>query len=246
MSELEEMAHRVVMGSFAGPVAPSWVLDRLSAGLGSVALFGSNVRSSPQVTELTASLRAAGPDVLIATDEEGGDVTRLHMDRGSWAPGNAALGAADDLELTAAVAAAIGSELAGVGIDLDLAPVVDVNSNPDNPVIGVRSFGASSALVARHTQAWVDGLQSAGVGACVKHFPGHGDTAVDSHLGLPAVAAPLEALGARELVPFGVAVEACAIARAASRAGPVTAGNPEPHGSPDPPGGARFRRAARE
>jgi beta-N-acetylhexosaminidase len=212
VSDLDPMAHRVVMASFAGPVAPDWVLDRLRSGLGSVALFGSNVSSLEQVAELTASLRAAGPDVLVATDEEGGDVTRLHMTTGSPAPGNAALGAVDSVSLTAAVAASIGHELASVGVDLDLAPVVDVNSNPDNPVIGVRSFGASPDLVARHTHAWVDGLQSAGVGACVKHFPGHGDTAVDSHLGLPTVDVPLEVLRARELVPFAAAVEARAVA----------------------------------
>ena len=212
MSDLDPMAHRVVMASFAGPVAPDWVLDRLRSGLGSVALFGSNVSSLEQVAELTASLRAAGPDVLVATDEEGGDVTRLHMTTGSPTPGNAALGAVDSVSLTASVAASIGHELASVGVDLDLAPVVDVNSNPDNPVIGVRSFGASPALVARHTHAWVDGLQSAGVGACAKHFPGHGDTAVDSHLGLPTVGVPLDVLRARELVPFAAAVAAGAVA----------------------------------
>ena len=210
--DLDRLAHRVVMASFAGPVAPDWVLDRLGAGLGSVALFGSNVSSMEQVAELIASLRAAGPDVLVAIDEEGGDVTRLHMTTGSPAPGNAALGAADSVSLTAAVAASIGHELASVGVDLDLAPVVDVNSNPHNPVIGVRSFGASPSLVARHTHAWVDGLQSSGVGACAKHFPGHGDTAVDSHLGLPTVDASLEVLRDRELVPFVAAVEAGVVA----------------------------------
>ncbi|HEX7189188.1 MAG TPA: glycoside hydrolase family 3 N-terminal domain-containing protein [Actinomycetes bacterium] len=212
MSELDQMAHRVVMGSFAGPSLPRWAEDRLASGLGSVAFFGSNVESPDQLAALSAALRAANPDVLVATDEEGGDVTRLHMDEGSPQPGNAALGAADDEDLTAAVAAEIGHELASVGVDLDLAPVVDVNSNPANPVIGVRSFGADPALVARHTRAWVAGLQSAGVAACAKHFPGHGDTSVDSHLGLPRVDAPLDVLRARELVPFVAAVESGALA----------------------------------
>ena len=207
-ADLGRLAHRVVMASFAGPTAPDWLLDRLRTGLGSVALFGSNVASLEQVAELTAALRAAGPDVLVTADEEGGDVTRLHMSTGSPAPGNASLGAADSESLTAAVAASTGRELSSVGIDLDLAPVVDVNSNPDNPVIGVRSFGATPELVARHSRAWIDGLQSAGVGACAKHFPGHGDTAVDSHLGMPTVAASLEVLRARELVPFVAAVQA--------------------------------------
>jgi beta-N-acetylhexosaminidase len=93
-----------------------------------------------------------------------------------------------DLDLTRSVARAIGLELAHAGVDLDLAPVADVNSNPSNPVIGVRSFGSDPAAAARQTAAWVEGLQGAGVGACLKHFPGHGDTSVDSHLALPTVA----------------------------------------------------------
>lgn len=211
MDEVTRLAHSVVMGSFAGPDLPAWVLERLEAGLGSVCLFGSNVESPAQLTALTAAMRTASPDLLVATDEEGGDVTRLHTRAGSPHPGNAALGAADDESLTSAVAFAIGTELASSGVGLDLAPVVDVNSNPGNPVIGVRSFGADPSLVARHTRAWVTGLQSAGVAACVKHFPGHGDTAVDSHLGLPTVDAPLEVLRGRELVPFAAAFEAGAI-----------------------------------
>ena len=206
------MALRTLMAAFSGTELPPWVQDRLGAGLGSVCLFGSNVSSADQLGMLTGAIHAAGPEVLVATDEEGGDVTRLHMREASPQPGNAALGAADQPRLTAAVAAAIGTELAVAGVDLDLAPVVDVNSNPDNPVIGVRSFGADPALVARHTRAYVEGLQAAGVAACAKHFPGHGDTAVDSHLGLPRLEASLEVLRARELVPFGAAVDAGAVA----------------------------------
>src|SRR5205085_1151989 len=131
---------------------------------------------------------------------------------GSPYPGNAALGAADDPALTESVARSMGLELRSAGVDLDLAPVVDVNSNADNPVIGVRSFGADAVLVARHTRAYVTGLQAAGVGACVKHWPGHGDTAVDSHLGLPVLDAPLETLRRREVVPFEEAVRAGALA----------------------------------
>ena len=204
--ELERTAHGVLMASFRGTEAPGWLLARLGAGLGSVALFGSNVESAVQVRSLTDSLRVGGPDVLVATDEEAGDVTRLHVAEGSPWPGNAALGVVDDVHLTELVAAGVGAELASAGVDLDLAPVVDVNSNPDNPVIGVRSFGAKPALVARHGRAFVEGLQSAGVGACAKHFPGHGDTTVDSHVGLPVVDAPLDVLRVRELVPFAETV----------------------------------------
>ena len=118
------------MASFAGTSLPGWVRDRLESGLGSVCLFGSNVESPEQVAELTGEMRALTTSLLVATDEEGGDVTRLHKRAGSPHPGNAALGAADDVGLTAAVAASIGTELAEAGVDLDLAPVVDVNSNP--------------------------------------------------------------------------------------------------------------------
>ena len=118
----------------------------------------------------------------------------------------------DDTTLTEAVARSIGAELAAAGIDLDTAPVVDVNSNAANPVIGVRSFGADPSLVARHGTAYIAGLQSAGVGACVKHFPGHGDTSLDSHLDLPTVTAPLDVLRGRELAPFVAAVAAGSLA----------------------------------
>ena len=125
--------------------------------------------------------------MIIAVDEESGDVTRLDVERGSRRPGNHALGAVDDPALTEAVAADIGAQLAAAGITLDYAPAADVNNNPANPVIGVRSFGADPDLVARHTAAWIRGLQSTGVAACAKHFPGHGDTGVDSHHGLPII-----------------------------------------------------------
>src|SRR5207245_2635586 len=107
-------------------------------------------------------------DVLIAIDEEGGDVTRLEASSGSSYPGSLALGEVDDAELTEQVAASIAAELRAVGVDLDLAPVADVNTNPRNPVIGVRSFGSDPALVARHVAAFVTGLQRGGVVACAK------------------------------------------------------------------------------
>jgi beta-N-acetylhexosaminidase len=146
--------------------------------------------------------------VVVALDEEGGDVTRLEATTGSSVPGNAALGAIDDEDLTRGVGRALGAVLLASGIDLDLAPCADVNSDPDNPVIGVRSFGADPALVARQVAAFTSGLQEAGVAACAKHFPGHGATAVDSHLALPTVAATADVLRDRELVPFRAAIAA--------------------------------------
>jgi beta-N-acetylhexosaminidase len=208
-SELEPLAAACVFPGFHGLTAPDWVRDWLSRGLGGVVLFGRNVSGGPeQVRALTAELRRERNDVLIGIDEEGGDVTRLEAGAGSSYPGNHALGVLDDVDVTERVAAAIAADLAAVGIDLNLAPVVDVNSDPRNPVIGIRSFGSEPELVARHGCAFVVGTQSAGVAACAKHFPGHGDTSVDSHKGLPTVTASLETLRARELVPFRATIEA--------------------------------------
>lgn len=198
----------VLQPGFVGTTAPDWLLRRIGEGLSSVGLFGRNVASPGQLAALTARLRAEREDVLVAIDEEGGDVTRLEVRTGSSFPGNYALGSVDDVELTRAVAAALGRRLAECGIDLNWAPSADVNSNPDNPVIGVRSFGADPALVARHTAAYVRGLQSAGVAACTKHFPGHGDTAVDSHHALPRIDVESATLHSRELQPFRAAVSA--------------------------------------
>ncbi len=180
----------------------------LAEGLGGVCLFGPAATGGiPAVRRLVDQLHAAGPGAVVATDEEGGDVTRLYADVGSPVLGAAALGAADDLGLTEATGRAVGSDLAAAGIDLTLAPVADVNTNPDNPVIGVRSFGSDPARAGEHVAAWVRGLQSAGVAACAKHFPGHGDTSDDSHLTLPVVHADLATLDQRELVPFAAAID---------------------------------------
>ncbi len=198
----------VLQPGFVGTTAPEWLLRLIGQGLGSVGLFARNIESPAQLSSLTAQLRAVRPDVLVAADEEGGDVTRLEARGGSSFPGNLALGAVDDLKLTRAVAAELGRRLAECGVNLNWAPSADVNSDPGNPVIGVRSFGAEPDLVARNTAAYVEGLQSAGVAACVKHFPGHGDTATDSHLALPRIDVDTATLHERELVPFRAALAA--------------------------------------
>jgi beta-N-acetylhexosaminidase len=209
MTSLEALALRVLLPSFAGTTVPRDALSLLEEGLGGLCLFGSNTADGPDaVAAYTASVRSVAPGAVIAVDEEGGDVTRLHVPAGSPVLGPLALGAADEPALTRAVGRAIGLELATLGITLALGPVADVNSNPDNPVIGTRSFGSSATSVAVHVGAWVEGLQSAGVAACAKHFPGHGDTAEDSHLALPVLDVPLATLAERELVPFAAAVEA--------------------------------------
>ncbi len=206
---LEALSLRVLLPSFDGTKVSSDVLTLLEEGLGGLCLFGSNTADGPDaVAAYAADVRSISSGAVIAVDEEGGDVTRLHVPEGSPVLGPLALGAADDLELTGAVGRAIGLELAGVGINLDFGPVADVNSNEDNPVIGTRSFGSSASEAAAHVAAWTRGLQSAGVAACAKHFPGHGDTAEDSHLALPVLNVDRSTLTRRELVPFVAAIEA--------------------------------------
>jgi beta-N-acetylhexosaminidase len=206
--ELRRLALSLVQPGFVGTEAPDWVLRRIGEGLSAVVLFARNIATPEQVAQLAASLRAENPALIIAIDEEAGDVTRIESWTGSTRPGNYALGTVDDVELTESVARDLGRELHAAGITLNYAPSADVNSNPRNPVIGVRSFGASTDLVSRHSAAWIRGLQSAGVAACAKHFPGHGDTAVDSHLGLPSYNAPVERIEAESLPPFRAALAA--------------------------------------
>ena len=205
---LSRLADAVLQPGFVGTEPPEWLRRRLGEGLGSVVLYARNIVDPDQVAALNAALTAESPNILIAIDEEAGDVTRVEAHRGSSRPGNLALGAADDVDLTAAVARHLGEELRALGITLNYAPDADVNSNPNNPVIGVRAFGSEPDLVARHTAAWIRGLQSAGVAACAKHFPGHGDTAVDSHHDVPMIPADRARLDACELPPFRAAIDA--------------------------------------
>jgi beta-N-acetylhexosaminidase len=192
----------VLLPGFTGTTPPAWLLAAARDGLAGVVLFAQNTPDPATTAALTRALHAAAPGLLVTLDEEGGDVSRLEAADGSSLPGAAALGVVDDEGLTREAGEALGRLLAAVGVDLDLAPVLDVASDPRNPVIGVRSFGPDPDLVARHARAFASGLRAGGVGACAKHFPGHGDTAVDSHLALPVVDVPLEVLRARELVPF--------------------------------------------
>ncbi|HEX6969651.1 MAG TPA: glycoside hydrolase family 3 N-terminal domain-containing protein [Micromonosporaceae bacterium] len=205
---LRRLVLRTLLAAFPGAAPPDWALELLADGLAGYTLFGYNVEHSEQVATLTARLRAVRRDVLVAIDEEGGDVTRLAHTTGSPYPGNATLGVVGDVSLTRQIYTAIGAELATLGVTLDLAPTVDVNTADDNPIIGTRSFGADPAAVAAHSAAAVAGLQSVGVAACAKHFPGHGATVADSHHELPTVDVPLDILRTRDLPPFAAAIEA--------------------------------------
>lgn len=205
---LRRLALRTLLPAFRGHTVPPWVTDLIADGVGGCLVFGYNIVDQKQLTALTGQLRTARPDIILAIDEEGGDVTRLAHVAGSPYPGNAALGAVDDVQLTERIYRAIGLDLLATGCNLNLAPTIDVNTTDDNPVIGTRSFGAEPAKVAAHSAAAITGLQSVGVAACAKHFPGHGATSTDSHRELPTVDVPMELLRERDLVPFDAAIKA--------------------------------------
>ncbi|WP_187254597.1 glycoside hydrolase family 3 protein [Alkalicoccus halolimnae] len=175
--------------------------------LGGVILFSENVVSPEQTAALVSDYQEAAEKfgLLMTIDQEGGVITRLQS--GTDFPGNMALGAARSNELSFDTGSAIGEELKSLGINMNMAPVLDVNNNPDNPVIGVRSFSEDSGLTGDLGVSFTHGLQEAGVAATAKHFPGHGDTDIDSHLGLPEVPHDRERLLDVELDPFQKAMD---------------------------------------
>jgi beta-N-acetylhexosaminidase len=175
---------------------------------GGVILFGRNLGSPEEIATLTNALQAAAPTPLfVAIDQEGGTVTRLEPPFTQW-PSAGAVGAVGSSELTYAMAHAIAKELLAVGINMNLAPVLDVLTNPANPIMAGRCFGNDPQVVTRHGMAVFRGLKAMGVLAVGKHFPGHGDTTVDSHLGLPVVPHDQARLWAVELAPFVAAIDA--------------------------------------
>ena len=205
---LERQIGQVFMVGFPGTEPDSEVTDLIqSHHVGGIILFSRNCRDVRQVSALTSRLQALARDaghpypLLVATDQENGLVRRLDNAITTF-PGNMALGAAGSDSITLEVAQATGEELKALGINMNLAPVADVNSDPLNPVIGVRSFGEDAVQVARLTVAAVRGFRSAGIICSLKHFPGHGDTAVDSHRAIPSIPHTLERLEAIELVSF--------------------------------------------
>lgn len=166
-----------------------------------VCLFRKNLGTEAEVRQLTRDLREAmGPDALIGLDQEGGSVVRATFL--PQPPSAMALGAAGDEGLAEQVGAAVARGLRGIGINWNFAPVTDINNNPANPVIAERSFGETADTVTRLAGAWMKGSMAAGVACCIKHFPGHGDTHVDSHLDLPTVDKSRAELDALELKPF--------------------------------------------
>jgi len=206
--ELDRLAASVLLPGFVGRTVPAWLARALDGGLAGVVLFAQNLDPDDpaQAGRLGAELRAHSDAPVVAVDEEGGVVTRLESAHGSTLPSPAQLGLVDDVALTEAVGRALGERVRAAGGTLVLAPDADVASDPRNPVIGPRAFGSDPELVARHVGASVRGIQSAGIGACAKHWPGHGATSVDSHVDLPTVSRAV--LDAGHDVPFRAAVGA--------------------------------------
>jgi beta-N-acetylhexosaminidase len=181
--------------------------------LGGVILFKRNVESPEQVAHVAVEAQRLARDLplWVGVDQEGGRVARLRQPLTEWPP-MMTLGRSGDEALAGRFAAALASELRAVGISIDFAPVLDVLTNPNNPAIGDRALGDRPEEVARLGAAIVKGLQDSGIAACGKHFPGHGDTAVDSHLDLPLVESPPDRLQAVDFVPFRAAIAAGAAA----------------------------------
>jgi beta-N-acetylhexosaminidase len=202
---------RLLFVGFQGTEVPRDLAALLAQGrVGGVVLFARNIESPAQVRELCDALHQAAPPELpplLAIDQEGGRVQRLRAPWTEWPPMRR-LGDRDEPEATRAFAGALARELADLRIRLDFAPVVDVDTNPQNPVIGDRSFGRDPARVIRHAVPVIEGLAAGGVAACAKHFPGHGDTDTDSHLRLPRVRHDIHRLREVELAPFAAAAAA--------------------------------------
>lgn len=179
--------------------------------IGNIILFAANIDSLDQTASLNASIRKTITDntgvvPFISIDQEGGKVMRV-MDA-CLAPPMMAVGSIGDTEITRELGALMGEQLYTLGFNLDFAPDADVNSNPNNPIIGDRSFGEDPETVAAMVSAFTEGLQSEGVLACIKHFPGHGDTSEDSHTSLPCVKTGRDELEKTELVPFRAGIKA--------------------------------------
>lgn len=211
---LEQKVGQMVMAGFPGAAVGPEVTQLIRQhAVGGVILFARNVQNPYQVADLTRALQqmarssGAGVPLFIAADQEGGIVVRIR-DGVTVFPGAMALGATGSEEYAYQAGRVTGRELKALGINMNFAPVLDVNNNAANPVIGVRSFGEDPAAVARLGTAFIRGLQAEGVAATAKHFPGHGDTDTDSHIALPTVPHERARLDQVELVPFRAAIEA--------------------------------------
>ena len=206
MSLKEKLSQMMVIGMTGTGVSSSLKNDLKRNCYGGVIYFRNNMTSKSQVLNMSKGLQAAATSshakvpLLIATDQEGGVVNRLNM--GCAMSGNMAIGATNNKNDAKKAGKLMGDELSSLGINTDLAPVVDVNNNPNNSVIGIRSYSDSPALVAKMASGEINGLHQGGVATCLKHFPGHGNTATDSHSGLPVVRTSAAQAKKVELYPY--------------------------------------------
>ncbi len=207
---LRRQIGQLLIAGFNGTTVPTELRSiAREFGLGGVVLFARNIEEPEQVAELSFEIARLTTDVppWVSVDQEGGRVARLKAPFTEWPP-MATLGRSGDTPLAERFARALAAELRAVGITLDFAPVLDIHTNPKNPVIGDRALAERANTVAELGATIVRALQSEGVAACGKHFPGHGDTSADSHVELPLVDLPPEQLRDRELVPFAAAIAA--------------------------------------
>lgn len=208
MNVFRDCASLFVVG-FPGLSPDAEVLRLIDDGVGGVILFKRNVDAPAQVAELVRTLkRHAGRPLLASVDQEGGRVARLRGGLFTALPPMRQLGLSRDAALVERAGRLLAHEVRALGFDVDFAPVLDVDTNPQNPVIGDRSFHSDPAEVARLGVALARGLEAGGVASCAKHFPGHGDTTQDSHLDLPSLPHALERLRQVELLPFAAYAKA--------------------------------------
>jgi beta-N-acetylhexosaminidase len=209
-SSLRRDIGQLLIGSLPGTTIPAEMRSLAREfGLGGVILFRRNIEEPEQVAELSYDVQSLAGDLplWVSVDQEGGRVARLKKPFTVWPP-MATLGRSGDEALAHRFAAALAAELRAVGVTLDYAPVLDIHTNPKNPIIGDRALSETADGVARLGAAVIRGLQDSGVAACGKHFPGHGDTSVDSHLELPLVEHPPDRIRRVECVPFEAAIKA--------------------------------------
>ena len=208
--DVEELAYSLMITEFTGYSLPEKVLSKPYAG---VILFAKNIRTEEELIALNreikeTSLKKYGKMPIISVDQEGGAVTRVNFENMTPLCGNMAIGKTNSEYLAEKNGQICALELAKLGFNLDFAPCADVNSNPQNPIIGTRSFGENPEKVANLVSAMTKGFAKGGILACAKHFPGHGDTAFDSHLTMPKSEKTLEELEKCELLPFKSVIEA--------------------------------------
>lgn len=209
---LDQKIGQLLIGGFDGYTVDSNTEKLIKENyLGGFILFQRNVKDSNQLLELTNTLKAINKEnivpLFISVDEEGGTVTRM-PDEIKKLPSNYSIGKINDEDFSYNIGKTLGRELNAFGLNMNYAPVLDINSNPNNPVIGIRSFGDNKDVVTRLGIKTMEGIKSQNVIPVIKHFPGHGDTSVDSHIGLPVVNYDLKRLNDFELVPFKYAITA--------------------------------------